>query len=160
MISDVTNSIRELMTGDVQNAIDALAVLEQHFGRETMSTAIGELSERLIEKYLNGTRTSRGKQGHDLILPNGNLVEIKSRFLAHYADTLQFNFGRHTERATTVFCVAWVGGNGEKPRLEQVLHLPVQYLMAKWGTPNQTRYCARTSLGKLKAAAQQSKELK
>ena len=155
MINDLTEKITALISNDLREAIGALVLLDKHFGRETISTAIGELSERLIEKYLGGKRTKRGNQGHDLVLPNGDLIEIKSRFLSHYADTLQFNFGRHTEKATTVYCMVWVAATGEEPRLEKVLQLPVPYLMANWATPGQPRYCARTTLGKLKAAAKE-----
>jgi len=156
MVVDETDKFRAIIAGELNEAIDALTVLSRYFGRETLSTAIGELSELLVAEFSGAERTKRGTRGHDLKTKDGQLIEVKSRFLSHYADTLQFNFRKHTSQAHIAFCIVWVANEGERPRLEVVLRVPVPFLLETWAKPKQPRYCARTTLGALSRAAQQN----
>lgn len=150
MVIDETVRFRKMVSTKLDDAIEALTVLNAYFGRETLSTAIGELSELLVADYCHAKRTKRGAQGYDLIGKNGELIEVKSRFLSHYADRLQFNFRRHTSKAHTAFCMVWVADDGERPKLEVALKVSVPFLIKNWAKPNQPKYSARTTLGALR----------
>lgn len=122
-------------------------------GRETISAALGELSEHLIARAFGGERTDRGNRGFDLIGPNKERIEVKSRQIGQWGDKLQFNFSKHTTEAHTVYCIAW--GNtdeGERPTLQTAYRIDVSEPLRRWGTPNQSGYAARTKLGLLKKA--------
>ncbi|HEY2134184.1 MAG TPA: hypothetical protein VGH36_14620, partial [Acetobacteraceae bacterium] len=91
MVADETKKLQKALTPQLEEAMDAISVLNRHFGRETLSAAIGELSEILVESFTGAKRTQRNTRGYDLIAADGRLIEIKARFLASYADSLQFH---------------------------------------------------------------------
>jgi hypothetical protein len=57
MVVDETDKFRAIIAGELNEATDALTVLSRHFGRETLSTAIGELSELLVAEFSGAERT-------------------------------------------------------------------------------------------------------
>lgn len=48
MIKDITVELRSLLSAELGATIEALTTLNKHFGRETQSIALGEISESLI----------------------------------------------------------------------------------------------------------------
>ncbi len=148
MIQDVTDHLKKEQAAEIT---EALTILIKHFSRETLSAAIGEVSEILVAKYMGAERERRGSPGHDLILPDGNLIEVKSRFLSLWGDKVQFNFSKHTAKAQISFCVVWTAAEGQLPNLDMAFKIPVPFLLQTWGTPKQEKYCARTTLGKIRS---------
>jgi hypothetical protein len=137
----------------LKKAIDALTILNRHFGRETQSAALGEVSESLIAAYVGAERRERNSKGHDLY-KDGHLIEVKSRLIDNWQDDNQFNFSKHTARARTAYCVAWRIDESNRPVLQHVFEVGVPFLVERWATPKQPTYCARTTLRRLKAARQ------
>ena len=151
MVRDVTNDVQACLSRALAEAIDALTVLNKHFGRETQSAALGEISESLIAIYANAKRTKRNTRGHDLHM-DGRLIEVKARLIDGYEDTCQFNFRKYSAQAHTAYCLAWRIDQSNRPLLSHVFEVGVPFLVETWATPNQPIYCARTTLGKLKLA--------
>ncbi|WP_316227886.1 MULTISPECIES: hypothetical protein [unclassified Bradyrhizobium] len=149
MVKEITAEVEAHLSVELVEAIDALAVLSKHFGRETLSAAIGEVSERLITTYVGGERRKRGTRGHD-IFKGDQHFEVKARFIEHYGDSLKFDFGKHTAKAHTAYCVAWQMGEASRASLLHVFEVGVPFLLETWATPKQKKYCARTHLKLLK----------
>lgn len=152
MIRDMTDDLRGCLSGELADAIDALTTLNRHFGRETRSIAIGELSESLVALYTAAERRKRNTKGHDLFRKD-HLIEVKARLIDDYGDACQFNFRKYTASAHVAFCLAWRIHENSRPHLEQVFEVGVSYLVETWAKPNQPIYCARTTLGRLREAA-------
>ena len=149
MIEDVTTNIRAHYSHEMHNALTTL-VASGLFGRETLSTAIGEISEILVAGAVGASRVARNNRGHDLIL-EGSKIEVKSRFISRWGDSLQFNFGAHTADAHVVYCLAWHGDSGEELGVQHAFRLTVPFLIERWRPKTSQRgYCARTDLGALK----------
>lgn len=152
MVSNVTSKFRTRLSSELSGTIDALVTLAKHFGRETQSAALGEVSERLVAEYTGARRQPKGTKGHDLI-KGDQLIEVKSRLIDHWGDDLQFNFGQHTVKAHIAYCLAWRIDEVRRPVLEYVFEVGVPVLVGNWGTPMQKGYSARTTLRSLKKAA-------
>ena len=154
MIEDVTADLRREQKKDLRAALGALAILKEHFGRETMSAALGEISERLVARYAKATRIDRGGRGHDLVDSNARKIEVKSRLPGKWGDSRQFNFGKHTSSAHIVYCIAW----DDVPSLSisHAIRITVRELKRRWGRTN-GNYCARVNLRQLKGALASSK---
>jgi hypothetical protein len=146
---DVTKQMQKAFGRDIRAALKALATLEKHFGRETVSAAIGEVSEVLVERFANAKRIRRGGKGHDLIDKFGRKIEVKARLPGTYADSRQFNFRRHSSDAYEVFCFAW----DTEPRLSisHVFRISGRVLKRRWGRTTGA-YVVRVNLRQLKAA--------
>lgn len=153
-MEDVTKVLKDILSDHpaVQETL-AMILDSPLLGRETISAALGELSEHLIAKAIGGARIARGNRGFDLIGPNNERIEVKSRQIGQWGDKLQFNFSKHTEEANSVYCIAWDNTDeGERPTLQAAYRIDVPELLRRWGTPNQSGYAARTKLGLLKKA--------
>jgi hypothetical protein len=150
MVRDVTADVQAHLSTELGEAIDALTTLNRHFGRETQSAALGEISESLIAHYTGAERRERNTKGHDLF-KDAQLIEVKSRLIDRYEDDAQFNFRKYTAQAHIAYCVAWRIDEARRPVLVHVLEVGVPFLIETWSKPNQPKYCARTTLGKLKA---------
>jgi hypothetical protein len=151
MIRDVTDDVREHLA-KLAEAIDALKTLNKYFkSRETNAAALGELSEVLIAGYVGGERRSPGAKGHDIV-KGDQLIEVKSRLVGRWKDGLMFDFSKHSDKAHIAYCLAWDMGEERQPLLQHVFEVEVPFLTATWGTPDQDKYSARTTLRKLKAA--------
>jgi hypothetical protein len=149
MITDETEKLQKALEGRLDEMLSAAWSLHKDFElRDNISPAVAEISEKLIAQYLGGTRTPRATKGYDVVTADGERVEVKSRFIDKWGDTLQFNFGKHTKDAAVAYCLAWNGTSGEKPHLERAFRVPVSILLEKW--PRHNSYCARTTLGALK----------
>jgi len=157
MIKDVTRNVQACLSAKLKEAIDALTTLNEHFGRETQSAALGEVSESLIAAYVGGERRERNTKGHD-VFRKGHLIEVKSRLIDRYNDKCQFNFRKYTAQAHTAFCLAWRIDEMNRPLLQHVFEVTVPFLIETWAKPNQPIYCARTTLGALKAAALENRQ--
>lgn len=149
MVTDETSAFQAAVEGPLDEGLNAIWKLD--FSREILSSAIAEISELLVAKHLGATRTARGTRGHDLLTPNGERIEVKSRFIDGWGDALQFNFRKHTKDANVVYCLAWTRKANESPHLEYAFRVPVSTLLEKW--PNRDPYSARTTLGHLKRSA-------
>jgi hypothetical protein len=150
MVRDVTADVQAHLSIELGAAIEALTTLNIYFGRETQSAALGEISESLIAQYIGAERRERNTRGHDLF-KDAELIEVKSRLIDRYEDDAQFNFRKYTAQARTAYCVAWRIDEARRPVLAHVLEVGVPFLIETWSKPNQPKYCARTTLGKLKA---------
>src|SRR4051812_18331299 len=96
MISCETANLRAAITPRINEALDALLSLQDIFSNETMSYAIGEVSEQLVKAYTGGERTKRANRGHDLTV-GVEKIEVKARFVGKYKeDVVHFNFGLHS----------------------------------------------------------------
>src|ERR1700756_2839102 len=153
MVRDVTSDAQACLSAELKEAIDALTILNRHFGRETQSAALGEGSESLIAAYVWAERRERNSKGDDLH-KDGHLIELKSRLIENWQDDNQFNFSKHTARARTAYCVAWRIDESNRPVLQHVFEVGVPFLVERWATPKQATYCERTTLRRLKAARQ------
>ncbi|MBB2158522.1 hypothetical protein HLH33_19945 [Gluconacetobacter diazotrophicus] len=154
VLEDVTNVLKGILSDHPAVEETLTMILSSPLlGRETISAALGELSEHLIAKAIGGARIARGNRGFDLIGPSEERIEVKSRQIGRWGDTLQFNFSKHTEQAHTVYCIAWDNTEeGDRPSLRAAYRIDVPELLRRWGTPNQSSYAARTNLGLLKKA--------
>lgn len=151
MIEDVTVVLRAHLSVEMISALKTLTG-SGFFGRETLSAAVGEISEHLVAKAVGASRVARNSRGHDLCL-EGTTIEVKSRFISRWGETLQFNFGAHTARTGIAYCVAWDGDDIGEPALLQAFRVTVPYLIERWRPAGSTsRYCARTDLGALRRA--------
>ncbi|WP_354247373.1 hypothetical protein [Bradyrhizobium sp. LA2.1] len=159
MIRDVTSELQSLLSSELGETIDALTTLNKHFGRETRSIALGEVSESLIAAYTGAVRSERNTKGHDL-LKGELLIEVKARLIDRYQNTCQFNFRRHSARAHIAFCLAWCIDTNNRPLLEQVFEVEVPFLIATFAKPNQPLYCARTTLGALRREALDNRSIR
>jgi hypothetical protein len=149
LITDVTSELRSCLNTELAEAIDALTKLNKHFGRETRSIAIGELSESLVASYTGAEKRERNTKGHDLY-KGDQLIEVKSRLIDRYQGNCQFNFRKYSATAHVAFCLAWQIDQSGRPELAQVFKVGVPFLVQTWAKPNQPIYCARTTLGKLR----------
>jgi hypothetical protein len=152
MIKDVTTELKACLSAELSATIDALAALNKHFGRETRSIALGEISESLIAIYTGAEKRPRSTKGHDLFKAD-RFIEVKARLIDRYQDACQFNFRKYSARAHVAFCLAWRIDEYDRPLLQEVFEIEVPFLIATWAKPNQTIYCARTTLGALRKAA-------
>lgn len=153
-MEDVTKVLKDILS-DHPAVEETLAMILDSplLGRETISAALGELSEHLIAKAIGGARIARGNCGFDLIGPSEERIEVKSRQIGQWGDNLQFNFSKHTTEAHIVYCIAWGHTDeGERPTLQAAYRIDVPELLRRWGTPNQSSFAARTKMGLLKKA--------
>ena len=151
-MADVTADLNRVFAED-DAAKSALSLILQspYFGRETLSSALGELSEHLIAQAIGGARIERGNKGFDLLGSHGERIEVKARQLSRWGNGLQFNFSKHTAQADLVYCLAW-DDTLAFPELRTAYRMPVPDLLRRWGTPDQQGYAARTNLGLLHKA--------
>lgn len=154
MVRDVTEELQNCLSAELSETIDALTTLNKHFGRETRSIALGEVSEALVAAYTGAEKRQRNTKGHDLF-KGDQLIEVKARLIDRYQDACQFNFRKYTARAHVAYCLAWRIDERNRPLLQQVFEVGVPYLVATWAKPNQPIYCARTTLGALRKAARE-----
>lgn len=154
MIRDVTSSVIQSLNTDLIAAIDALTVLNKLFFRqETRSAALGEVSESLIGQYVGAPRTTPQTKGHDLLHPDGRRIEVKSRIIDRYGDNTHYSFRKHSADAATAYCVGWsLNTTPGRPMLAHVFEIDVAYLITAFAKPEQPLYCARPTIGQLKAA--------
>jgi hypothetical protein len=149
MVVDETALLRDVFgSADFTDMRTALAYVGKHFSRETRSMAIGEASECLVALFYGAKRIRRNTRGYDL-QRNNELIEVKARLISEYGNTLQFNFKSNTAKANHAFCLAWTWEDDADPVLEKAFSVTVPFLQERWGTPKQTLYCARTTLGQL-----------
>ncbi len=151
-MEDVTRQLTEVLTQH-EEAQAALALLMRSpiFGRETVSRALGELSEHLVATMVGGRRVNRNNRGFDVVDGDERSIEVKARQVSRYGETLQFNFGKHSKHAAEAVCIAWDDGDQSMPpRLLAAYRGSVQEFIREWGTPNQKSYSFRTSLGHLR----------
>lgn len=159
MIEDVTENLRSHYSDDLRTAIDGLASSE-FFGRETLSAAVGEISEVLIARATGASRIKRGNPGYDLVLGE-TLIEVKSRFISTWDEQLKFDFRPNTIQATFAYCVVWKDDEGRSPELKEAFRLSVPFLISRWAPAKSDKHCARTNLKKLRLAlAEQADTLK
>jgi hypothetical protein len=154
MIENVTS----LMNGELAKHPDvqaALGIISGYalFSRETRSAALGEISEHLIARMLNGERRPHGSKGSDVVDAQGTMIEVKSRLVGPYDGKLMFDFSSHTASADRVFCVAW-NDKSETSSIYEAYAMPVSALVSRWGGLESRHYCARTTLKKLRLAWQ------
>jgi len=154
-VQDVTEGLNALLADPAEVAGAALMLIKKSslLGRETLSAALGELSEHLIARMVGGERKDQGNYGFDLLGPDGERIEVKSRQAGRWGNNLMFDFSRHTADANEVFCVAW-DDRAEVPFILAAFRAPVSLCLARWGTPRQA-YAFRTTLRKLRVAAGQ-----
>ncbi|MSP88795.1 MAG: hypothetical protein EXQ92_08300 [Alphaproteobacteria bacterium] len=162
MVNDVTAEVRSNLGCELNEALAALAALPKYFKSATLSAAIGDVSEELVARHTKAKRKKRGS-AYDLIGPKEERIEAKSRFQApdrgRGPESLQFNFKQSKKSAQVAFCLYWVADEGAPPRLEQVFRVSVDELIRRWRQSKTSKYCARTTLKKLRDAAQESKGL-
>ena len=152
MVEDVTGDFRSLLSPKIAAAIQALEILRTHFERATISAAIGEISEALVKDYTGSQFSKRGARGHDLVDAKGIRTEVKGRLIADYGSSLQFNFRTHTRSAHRAYSLAW--SDAPSLTIAHVFRVSVPELCERWGRAD-SRYCARTTLGKLMAASKE-----
>lgn len=151
MINDVTEALRGHFSPEMAGALKVLTA-SGFFGRETLSAAVGEISEHLVATAIGASRVARNSRGHDLLF-EGTTIEVKSRFISRWGETLQFNFGIHTAKAGIAYCLAWEGDDRGEPTLQQAFRVTIPFLIERWRPTSSTgRYCARTDLGALRRA--------
>jgi hypothetical protein len=150
--------ITDLLNAELGPETDIRVALEMIrgcavFSRETRSAALGETSEHLVARITNGKREDCGNRGFDLRDGNGRKIEVKSRLRGEWGDGLMFDFHQHTRQAYFAYCIAWDDQKNE-PLVFEAYRMPVSFLLERW--PSQHRYCARTTLGKMRAAWQEN----
>lgn len=151
-MEDITESLNRILNdqADVGEVL-TLIIASPLFGRETLSAALGEVSEHLIARLIGGTRTERGNNGFDVIGPNGEQIEVKSRQLGRWGLNLMFDFSRHTASASEAYCVAW-DDKVSPPIVHAAFRGKVSEFVERWSPQNQSSYSIRTNLRKLQAA--------
>lgn len=157
MIYDVTEDLQQKCSHDIDAALHAIAALKKFCGRETVSAALGEISEVVVAKYLGAERSARNSRGHDLLLPNGCKIEVKSRLLGKWGDSLMFDFRPETKTCRDAYCVVW-RDDSNQVELHQVIKVEVPYLTKRWAV-SQPKYSARTNLGRLRRALNETSRL-
>ena len=151
-MEDVTRRLAEVLA-EHSEAREALTLLMRSpiFGRETVSRALGELSEHLVATLVGGRRVDRNNRGFDVVDGNNRSIEVKARQVSRYGETLQFNFGKHSLHATEVVCIAWDDSDkSTPPRILAAYRGSVHEFTRAWATPNQKSYSFRTNLGRLR----------
>lgn len=150
MVENVTERLNRELAGypSIQNALTVIGGCEI-FGRETKSAALGEISEHLVARMVGGTRCRNGNKGFDIVDETGSKIEVKSRLPGEWGDTLQFNFRKHSISANEVFCICWKNEDTHFS-IAEAYKVHITDLLTRWGTPKQTKFFARTSLGKLR----------
>jgi len=133
---------------DIRRALETIRACAV-FSRETRSAALGEISEHLVARVTDGRRVDCGNRGFDLLDSNNRKIEVKSRLRGQWGDGLMFDFRQHTRQAYFAYCVAWDDQNND-PLVVEAYRMPVSFLLERW--PSQHRYCARTTLGKMREA--------
>lgn len=153
MIKDVTTDLNAILMlhADVGKAL-VYIVNSPLLGRETLSAALGELSEHLVATFIGGARKARGNNGFDLVGPNEEKIEVKSRQLSKWGGSLQFNFGTHSATANEAFCIAW-DDTVSPPVIFAAFRAPISWMLEKWGCTGQTSYSIRTKLKALQREA-------
>lgn len=155
-MDDVTERLNQLLDehAEVGQAL-TLIIASPLLGRETLSAALGELTEHLIARLIGGTRRDRGNNGFDLVGPLGELIEVKSRQRGRWGENLMFDFSAHTASASEAYCVAW-DDTVAPPRVYAAYRGKVSEFLERWASCGSSRYSIRTNLGKLRAAAEQA----
>jgi hypothetical protein len=159
----VIENVTGLMNGELAKHDDIQAALGiisgcALFSRETRSAALGEISEHLIARMLNGQRRPNGSKGCDVVDAQGAMIEVKSRLTGRWGDTLMFDFSTHTASANRVFCVAW-DDKSETSSIYEAYAMPVSALVSRWGGVQLRSHCARTTLKKLRLAWQAERSI-
>lgn len=149
-VIDVTEKLNVTLGREFPKVVKALGTLGVYFDRELRSSAIAEISESLVAKHVGGQKTPRSSRGYD-VKKGTRLIEVKARLRGRYGDSVLFSFGRHTINAHEVYALAW-DWEAKVPKLVAAYKLRVAVLSDLFGTANQVRYCARTTLRKLKLA--------
>jgi hypothetical protein len=122
------------------------------FSSEAMSYAIAEISEHLVMRMTDGTRSKRANRGFDII-SGSEKIEVKARFVGKYReDDVHFNFGRHSRSADTGFCLLWQANEGERAVLKFAVRAPIESIASLWGKRDHPKYLARPTVKQLKAA--------
>lgn len=151
-MEDITADLNRILKEHVEvGEALKLIVASPLFGRETLSAALGELSEHLIARLIGGNRTNRGNNGFDLTGPLGERIEVKSRQLSRWGESLMFDFSRHTVSASEAYCVAW-DDTVSPPVVHAAYRGVVAEFKERWGVRGQSSYLIRTNLRKLRAA--------
>jgi hypothetical protein len=153
-MEDVTESLNRILKdhAEVGEAL-ALIIASPLLGRETLSAALGEISEHLVARLIGGTRKDRGNNGFDLIGPLGENIEVKSRQLSRWGLSLMFDFSRHTVSASEAYCVAW-DDTVSPPVVHAAFRAKVSEYIERWGVQGQSSYSIRTNLRKLQTAVE------
>ncbi|MBB3882958.1 hypothetical protein [Acetobacter oeni] len=152
MIRDVTADLNAILKQHAEVSKAFIDIISSPLlGRETLSAALGELSEHLVAAFIGGAREIRGNKGFDLIGPGNEKIEVKSRQLSKWGGSLQFNFGAHSASADEAFCIAW-DDTGPPPVIHAAFRAPIPWMLEKWGCPGQNSYSIRTKLKALQQA--------
>ncbi len=101
---------------------------------------------------VGGKRVDPGNKGYDVEDAEKRKIEIKSRSLSKYGTSLKFDFGKHTEDADIVYCIAW-DDTTANASIYSAYSMPVKDLCDAWGGDHLSQHSARTTLGKLEAAS-------
>jgi hypothetical protein len=151
MIQNVTIQLNEILATDdmIRRALKIISACEL-FGRETKSAALGEISEHVVARMVGGSRCDNGNKGFDVIDATGLKIEVKSRMPGIWGDGLMFDFRRHTQNAEKVFCICW-SARADDFSIAEAYCVQVKELISRWGTPGQQKFCARTTLKKLRS---------
>ena len=153
MLENVTRELNRALAAhaDIRGAMGIIGGCPL-FSRETKSAALGEISEHLVARVVQGQRRNQGNRGFDIVDAQGARIEVKSRLQGRWRDTLMFDFRKHTATASRVYCIVWKDDSDLEPIAEAYM-IPVSDLISRWAASRPTPYCARTTLKKLREAA-------
>ena len=151
-MEDVTDALNRMLSEHVEvGQALAFIIAAPLLGRETLSAALGEVSEHLIARLIGGMRRDRGNNGFDLTGPAGEQIEVKSRQVSRWGVNLMFDFSRHTASASQAYCIAW-DDRASPPVVYAAFRGPVSEFIERWGVQGQAKYSIRTNLRKLRQA--------
>jgi hypothetical protein len=149
-MEDVTDILNEILAqqGELASALAAL-VASPFLGRETVSTALGEISEHLVALATGGNRVKRALPGFDVQGIDGTRIEVKSRQLGTWGEDLMFDLSHKKATADIIYCIAW--NDIVSPIvIHMALKIACRDFVRLWSTPEQKRYLARTDLKKIR----------
>lgn len=152
MIENVTSLLNEELAKhyDIQSALRLIASCDL-FSRETKSAALGEISEHLIARMVNGRRRPSGSRGFDVVDAHDSMIEVKSRLTGKWGEKFMFDFSLHTKGASRVYCVAW-DDKTNVASISEAYTIPVSLLVLNWGGTKLKNHSARTTLKKIRQA--------
>ena len=115
-------------------------------GREALSVALAEISQHLVMRFVGGARRARGDGGFDVIGPQGETIEVKSRQVSNRPD-LMFDFSGHAVDDAEAYCIAW-DDTVSPPVICAAIRGSISEFIQRWGMEGQVGQSVRTSLKK------------
>jgi hypothetical protein len=150
-----TSDIRQIISRrkKIINTLKGLKFVRQHLRQQTISAAIGDISEQIAYAYLQSKKFNvkllkHNEKGIDLrICKEG--VQVKARLFDSTNKRWTFDFRNNCENAQYAICMAWDVDKYNNIVFVEAYDMQMDLLIKNFEPNNRRDYCARTTLAGL-----------